>query len=157
MSDGSAPACSSRWLLDPPAGSFLGPSACSLLLVRGRDAATLRLLAWIGLLPALAVLAQLGFRLAYYGEWVPNTAFVKLGFGLVRLRHGLYYLIGGLGSLLPLVVLAGGLAMTVRRDGQADRRIRFIAVPVLLWCGYLIAIGATQRAWRPHVIALGLA
>ena len=136
------------------AGCLLG-----LLLVRGRDAATLRLAARIALLPALAVLAQLGFRLAYYGEWVPNTAFVKLGFGLVRLRHGLYYLIGGLGSLLPLVILAGGLAMTVRRDGEADRRIRFIAVPVLLWCGYLIAIGGdVNAAWRHHtVIALGLA
>jgi len=136
------------------AGSVLG-----LLLVRGRDPATLRLAARLALLPALAVLAQLAFRLVYYGQWVPNTAFVKLGLGLVRLRHGLFYLVGGLGSLLPLVILAGVLSMAVRRGGAEDRRIRFVAVPMLLWCGYLVAIGGdVNAAWRHHtVIALGLA
>ena len=136
------------------AGSLLG-----LLLVRGRDEATLRLVGRLALLPALAVLGQLGFRLAYYGEWVPNTALVKLAFGWMRLRHGLFYLIGGLGSLLPLAILAGGLAMTVRSGGAADRRIRFIGVPVLVWCLYLVAIGGdVNAAWRHHtVIAFGLA
>ncbi len=136
------------------AGTLLG-----LLLVRGRDAATLRLAARLALLPALAVLGQLAFRLAYYGEWVPNTAFVKLGFGWLRLRYGLYYLIGGLGALLPLVILAGGLAMLVPRGGAADPRIRFIGVPVLLWGAYIVAIGGdVNAAWRHHtVIALGLA
>lgn len=136
------------------AGTLLG-----LLLVRGRAARALRLAGQLALLPALAVLGQLAFRLAYYGEWVPNTALVKLGFGWLRLRYGLFYLIGGLGSLLPFVILAGGLAMVVARGGAADRRIRFVGVPVLLWSGYLVAIGGdVNAAWRHHtVIALGLA
>jgi hypothetical protein len=136
------------------AGTLLG-----LLLVRGRDARSLRLAGRLALLPALAVLGQLAFRLAYYGEWVPNTALVKLAFGWLRLRYGLFYLIGGLGSLLPLVILAGGLAMVVVRGGAADRRIRFVGVPVLLWGVYIVAIGGdVNAAWRHHtLIALGLA
>ena len=39
----------------------------------GYTAALMRL-AWLMLLPALAVVAQLVFRIAYYGDWVPNTA-----------------------------------------------------------------------------------
>jgi hypothetical protein len=52
-----------------------------------------------------------------------------------------------------------GLFAAVRRGGSADRRIRFIAVPMLLWCGYLVAIGGdVNAAWRHHmVIVLGLA
>jgi hypothetical protein len=47
----------------------------------------------------------------------------------------------------------------VERGGSADRRIRFVGVPVLLWSVYLIAIGGdVNAAWRHHaVIALGLA
>ena len=31
---------------------------------------------------------QLVFRLAYYGDWVPNTAHVKLGFSDRRILEG---------------------------------------------------------------------
>jgi hypothetical protein len=61
--------------------------------------------------------------------------------------------------LLPLVVLAAVLSFAVRRGGVADRRIRFLAAPTLLWCGYVILIGGdVNAAWR-HLtpVALGLA
>jgi len=146
-------------LTRPDGALFAAGSVLGLLLVRGRERATLRLAARLALLPALAVLGQLAFRLVYYGQWLPNTAFVKLGFGLVRLRHGLIYLVGGLGSLLPLVILAAGLFAALRRGDAAHRRIRFLAVPMLLWCGYLVAIGGdVNAAWRHFTpIALGLA
>jgi hypothetical protein len=146
--------------LTRPDGALLaGGAALGLVLVRGREPASLRLAARLLLLPALAVLGQLAFRLAYYGEWVPNTARVKLSFGLLHLRYGLIYLTGGIGSLFPLVALAAGLFLAVQRGGAADRRIRFVAVPVFLWCGYLVAIGGdVNAAWRHFmVIALGLA
>jgi arabinofuranosyltransferase len=50
-----------------------------------------RLRLWL-FLPLLATAAQLAFRLSYYGQWVPNTAFIKTGGGWAQYRQGVDYL-----------------------------------------------------------------
>ena len=43
------------------------------------------------IIPALATLGQLAFRLSYYGDWVPNTAHIKAEFTPRTLGWGLDY------------------------------------------------------------------
>ena len=147
--------------LTRPDGALLaGACILGVLWVRERGRARLDLAARLALLPAVAVFSQLAFRLAYYGEWLPNTAFVKLGFGAARWSQGATYLLGGLASLLPLALLAAGLCAALPRRGAAARRSCFLAAPMLFWCVYVVAIGGDLfPAWRhftPVVVCLAL-
>jgi arabinofuranosyltransferase len=105
---------------------------------------------------AIAVLLQLAFRVVYYGDWVPNTAHVKLAFTPERLVSGWTYLCDGLVSLLPLLLLAG---LAVRAPARTRRIV--VVVPVLVaWSAYVVGIGGDIfPAWRhlvPVVVLLAL-
>jgi len=77
-----------------PDGILFTVTACmGLLLGRGWHKSTLKPLVFLALLPVLFYLAQLTFRLAYYDEWVPNTALVKVAFTSKRLSFGWRYVI----------------------------------------------------------------
>jgi hypothetical protein len=119
------------------AGTGIGLGIASL---RAGLVGALRPVAWFALLPALAVAAQLSFRLAYYGDWVPNTAHVKAPFdpastdGVRYVGTALWWLQGlAWPALLGLLVLA------------CARRARPLAwvlgLPAVLWLGYLAWIG----------------
>src|SRR5262245_28662462 len=82
-------------LTRPDAPLFAGVAALFVALAArraGGTAAAARALGWLLLLPAATLLAQLAFRLAYYGDYVPNTARVKLGFSFELLGGGMRYL-----------------------------------------------------------------
>ena len=83
-------------LTRPDGALFTVAACCGLLLALGKDRTKYRLALRLAILPVLAYLAQLVFRLAYYGEWVPNPALAKLGFTGQRLLEGLAYLGEGL-------------------------------------------------------------
>lgn len=137
----------------PDGPLFAVGAAAGLILAgdaRGRRWGTLAAL----LLPsAAAVLAQLVFRLAYYGDWVPNPAHAKLAFSPERALAGLGYVAWGLlflgGLVLPALVLGVAAA---RRDALARRRIVFFAVPCALWLGYVVAIGGDIFPARRHLV-----
>jgi len=90
---------------------------------------------------ALAVLAQLAFRLAYYGEWVPNTAHAKLGTSAETLAIGKLYV----GSAVQLLRGLWIPALLGLLPGLLDRRTR----PLALLCGTALA------AWVAYVGAIG--
>ena len=105
-------------------------------------------------------LAQLAFRLFYYGGWVPNAAHAKLAFTTARLASGIEYLSGGLLPLLGLVVpalLAIGLSAG---HPAAWRRVTWFWVPAAVWSVYVVAIGGDIFPGRRHlgvvVLFLGL-
>jgi hypothetical protein len=90
--------------------------------------------------PVVCTLAQLGFRLAYYGDWLPNSAHAKVAFTAVRLRQGLMYLRAGVEAmpLLGLAPLAGVALLWPRARASA-----LLLLPsFLLWMVYTGAIGA---------------
>ncbi len=105
-----------------------------------------------GLPSAVAVAGQLAFRLAYYGEWVPNTALLKAAHS--RLDEGLTWMGDGLLTLIPLLVCAGlGLHAALRRPEH-----RPVVVPALTgavaWGLYVASVGGDIfPAWR-HLVPL---
>jgi arabinofuranosyltransferase len=119
---------------------------------------------------ALVMAANFVWRFAYYGEWLPNTARVKVGFSLQQLRRGWNYLASMLFAFpaLALVVAAGGLVRGSRRRTLGLQSATFVAftgaytaflggdfmamgrflVPALPFAAVLLA--ATLAGWRPR-------
>lgn len=73
----------------------------------------------LGLLAAV-VAAQTGFRLVYYGEWLPNTYYLKMtGYPLVfRMSRGLYEFAMFGWRMSPLLFVFPWLALAMRRDRE---------------------------------------
>ena len=73
-------------------------------------------LAWIVVLPALALAAQLAFRLVYYDDWLPNTGRAKLHADTVAWSAGASYLLSAANVQKALLVPAIlGLSLLFRR------------------------------------------
>ncbi|MDB5033481.1 MAG: hypothetical protein JWQ98_722 [Chlorobi bacterium] len=109
--------------------------------------------------PAACYLGQLAFRLGYYGEWVPNTALVKVGFSAGRLIMGVKYVIRGSLPLLPVIIPIAIFLPGAMRDPAARRRIIITLIPAVLWLLYVMAIGGdifpAGRHLVPFIILLG--
>ena len=102
-----------------------------------RDRALARALASAGALAAVAIGAHFLWRHAYYGDWLPNTAHVKVGSTALGLERGLKYLLTQVLSM-PAIALVPLLALAARgpRDGRAAAR------GVAWRSGGLLAFGA---------------
>ncbi len=111
----------------------------------------------IGLWAAAAVVTQLIFRLAYYGEWVPNSARAKVAFTAERIVTGVIYVFDALLHLWPLYVLA--LLLTVMSRQRRARLLPALGV-LLLWSVYVLVIGGdifpARRHSVPLLVALGM-
>lgn len=105
----------------------------------------------VGVMAAGAVVAQLAFRLAYYGEWVPNSARAKLALTFERVVHGLIYVLDACLHLWPLLALAAVLLVIARR---AWRRMAPALAVIALWTLYVMIIGGDIFPARRHIVAL---
>lgn len=125
------------------AGIVLGLAAW-----RGGGRAVVARTSWFALLPLLTTGAQLTFRLAYYGEWVPNTAYVKAQFDPGSGTQGFEYVASALWMLPGLTwpAVVGFAVLTTRRSTRTLGLV--LAVPVLLWCGYVASIGGDHFPGR---------
>ena len=104
--------------------------------------------------PATCYLAQLAFRLWYYGELVPNTALVKLSPAGARWRDGWMYLAGGLQALQPFSALA--MTAIVASVVAASSRARGISLLLIgsAWSGYVAYIGGDIFPAYRHLVPL---
>ncbi len=104
--------------------------------------------------PALCVAAQLAFRLAVYGAWVPNTALVKLDPTPHHALGGLRYVLGGAWALAPASLLAAA-AVGVGLARRATRA-RFLPLATVgaLWAAYVVAIGGDIFPAHRHLVPL---
>lgn len=120
---------------------------------RGR----LRLVAVVAGLPAAGYLLHLAFRLAYYGQWVPNTAYLKAAFRPERIGGGVDYLGAGLRYLYPWA-LGGGLGAVLGLRTPALRPLTLIQLAWLgAWLCYVLVIGGDHFPGHRHlVLPLGL-
>jgi hypothetical protein len=142
-----------------------GPVLClafalGILLARGPRPATLGLIAALAAAPLVLTGGQILFRLLYYGDWLPNPAYVKVAFTSRRFAGGLAYLAGALpwlaGLLVPAVLsIVVGLAVPSLR-----RRTALFAAVLLGWLGYVALIGGdifpAHRHWVPAIVVLAL-
>ena len=94
----------------PDGALFTAALAAGLVASRGLRMETLHSAFRISALPAVAYLAQLVFRLSYYGEWVPNVAYAKVAFTFNRAIEGVAYLGKAALWLSPLVLICLVLA-----------------------------------------------
>jgi arabinofuranosyltransferase len=137
-----------------PDGILFGGLAFVSLVVAGpvSGQAVMRALLF-GVAAALPFLGQLGFRLAYYGEWVPNTALVKLSIGAKRASEGLDYLMNAAVFLAPLVIV-GGLALLFLLYRKRWRTVVFLALPAIGWAAYVVLIGGDIFPAHRHAVPL---
>jgi hypothetical protein len=134
-------------LTRPDAALLAGAVVLALGWLGQRRAA---LVAAIG--PAVAVGGQLAFRLAYYGDWLPNSARAKVAFTTTRIASGADYLAGGAVALAPLLAAALICMVAATRDRALRRPALLAGLPLVWWLLYLAVIGGDQfAAWRQLV------
>jgi hypothetical protein len=139
-------------LTRPDSPLFAASIGLGLLLLRGLNGPTIRTVFTLALLPAVAVVGQLAFRLAYYGEWVPNTALVKIAFSAHRVAQGVHYVREGMIYYAPLLAFVVVCLVLAVFNRLPRRRLLFLAVPVVLWCLYLVGVGGDIFQARRHML-----
>lgn len=141
-------------LTRPDGALLVAASAAGLAAARPAAAGWLRGGALAAGLSAASWGGQLLFRLAYYGEWVPNTAHAKLAMTWPRVLGGLRYVLDGAaaapGVVAPAIV---GVLLAIR-----SRRARVMVAPAAAWLLYVVVIGGDIfPAYRHLVVLMGLA
>ena len=126
------------------------------LATRGLSPPPWRTLSIMAGLPALFFAGQLAFRLAYYHDWVPNSAYAKVAFTPERIWAGVTYVSGGvylLGLLVP--ALASGF---VAAPSRPRRRAIFLLTVLAVWLVYVTFIGGDffpgHRQLVPAIVVL---
>jgi hypothetical protein len=109
-------------------------------------------------IPILFFLGQLAFRKAYYHEWLPNTAFVKVAFTGHRLYSGLRYVCYAIKVDCVFLLFAAIGAYALWRAGQ-KKKVIFLVTIAVIWTAYLIVIGGdifpAYRHFEPIVALFG--
>jgi hypothetical protein len=120
-----------------------------VVMSHGVASTRVRALLPILLIPATFVVAQLVFRLSYYGEWLPNPAYIKLAPGAEVFDLGAAYVRDGLNAMGPLGYAGIGAvaAMAFRRETR--RRGRLLLLVLLAWVAYVVFVGGDIfPGWR---------
>lgn len=143
---------------DGPLFALVGGAGIAVFRARGGDG--WRALVRVGAVPALAVLGQLAFRLAYYGDWIPNTARVKVALTSRRLLVGLDSIeraLLPLGILWLATLLAVGVTVV---DPRRRARIGLVLFLLGAWTAYVVVAGGDpmhlHRLLVPSVILMVL-
>jgi arabinofuranosyltransferase len=104
------------------------------------------------LVPGLAVAGQEVFRLGFYGDWLPNSARVKVAPTALRAWRGIGWTARALvanGVLVAAAVVAVGRA---RADASQRSRAVMPAAVAVVWCTYVALVGGDIFAgWRQLV------
>jgi hypothetical protein len=138
----------------PDGPIFVGAACAGLIAARGFDRTAVGLCVRLAAIPLAAIVAHLTFRVVYYGDWLPNSAYAKVALTPERLMSGLEY-VGSGGVWLAGLILATLVAvMAGWSDATTRRRVRFLVVPFALWGAYVIVIGGDVFPARRHLVAL---
>ncbi len=144
----------------PDSPLFVAGLAVGLLLLMGRRHvwAAPRALGFMVGVPLVAWAAQLAFRLAYYGDWLPNTAYVKAHVTEAHVRLGLDYVRNGL-ETNALLSGASAVALLAALSARATRRWALVLFGLIsVWSAYVVVIGGDHfPAWRHLIPVWGLA
>jgi hypothetical protein len=107
--------------------------------------------------PAVLLIAtQLAFRLAYYGDWVPNTAHAKVAFSAPRAGQGWRYWWQGVWPLAALAIPALTQSIVGLLTPARRARTLLFVLPLLTWSAWVIAIGGDVFAGRRHLVIVVL-
>jgi hypothetical protein len=137
--------------LTRPDGPIFSAAAAAALLIMRRSVA---LAARVLIMPALLSAAQLAFRLAYYGELVPNTALVKIAPTTARWIFGWEYVAGGVAALAPFSWMAIASMIVLLGPARTRGRALFLGAPAVAWTAYLVFIGGDIFPAYRHFVPL---
>ena len=104
-------------------------------------------------LPILFFVAQALFRYAYYGTWMPNTAYGNGALASHRLYSGLLYDVYGAGSEIVFLLLAivGCIALSI---AGKKRQVILLATICVGWLLYVMAIGGDAFPSYRHFVPM---
>jgi len=141
-----------------PDGLLFGAAVGAVVLLVQRSSADRVRLALRFAAPMVGmVLAQLLFRLLYYGDFVPNTGRAKLAISPAHIVRGWSHVAEGLVAQRAVFLVAAASGVVAWRHGDR-RRVLLIGAPLVAWLGYLALVGGDIfPAWRHFVPALVLA
>jgi arabinofuranosyltransferase len=133
---------------------FIVAVCLGIFMRRGANKQTVVLLAAFLTIPIIIVAGQELFRILYYGDWVPNTARVKVAFSSVHLLFGIYYLKSGIYRNFPLFlfVLTALILSYQKKIKRED--IELYLFPFVLWCLYLVLLGGDNFYFHRQFIPL---
>ncbi|HEY6951263.1 MAG TPA: hypothetical protein VI758_02580 [Bacteroidota bacterium] len=108
----------------------------------------------LGSFPFLFYGGQLMFRVFYYGEFLPNTALVKISPGSSHFESGWLYVLHGFLALVPFSIVA--LVFLVAALFSPSRRSAGISLLMIaaLWTPYVVFIGGDIFPAHRHIIPL---
>lgn len=131
-----------------PDGAIFTFAAVLVLLFSGNGRRSFLL----AVFPVLIVLAQLGFRLGYYGDYVPNTARIKMRPSVHYSIGGVKYLIRGAFVLFPLSIFS--IFATIKAVRKRHIRTLLPAAMAFSWMMYLVIIGGDIFPAYRHFVPL---
>ena len=97
---------------------------------------------------------QTVFRFFYYGEFVPNTALVKITPSIQHFLHGLEYLKDGFVSLSPFSIVALIFIPVIFFSTEKRAKGIYLSVVLFLWSAYVVFIGGDVFPAYRHFIPL---
>jgi hypothetical protein len=102
----------------------------------------------VGVLPALVTLGQIAFRVAYYGDWLPNTARAKVAFTVARVDSGWQCVTSAGHSSWALWVPAGLAFYAAWRVPARRSRILLAGFLLLVWTAYTASVSCQPFGYR---------
>ncbi len=101
------------------------------------------------LLPILlAILSQLIFRIMYYGDWLPNTYYAKVGFSMDQMPRGVDYVLDFLWCMLGMLGIAAIALWRGRMISFHDGTYLMIVLPVFFLLYTVYVGGDSMPAFR---------
>jgi len=134
--------------LTRPDGPLLVVIICGFLLVRARSRGAFVCAVAVGVLPGLATLLQVAFRLAYYGDWIPNTARAKVAVTAARLESGTQCVAAAGLSSYALWAPAMLALYVAWRDARRRPRILLGVTLVAAWTMYAATVVCEPYGFR---------
>lgn len=113
--------------------------------------------------PAAFMATQTGFRLAYYGVFVPNTASAKLAFSFERIVAGAEYVAQGalVYGAVFMTMAIGIVVLWKSLRWEVLRRNAVFLVPGIAWLAYICGVGGDwfpfERQWQPAFVCFTFA
>ncbi len=134
--------------LTRPDGPLLTLAVCAFLVARARSREGVVTAIAVGALPGLATLGQVAFRLAYYGDFVPNTARAKVAFTTERLESGFACVAEAGRSSYALAVPAALALFVAWRDPKRRPWVVFATTLFLVWGFYVSSVTCHGFGYR---------
>lgn len=134
--------------LTRPDGPLLTVAVCAFLLARARSREAVGTAIGVGVLPGIATLGQVAFRLAYYGDFVPNTARAKVAFTTARLASGVECVAEAGRSSYALWIPAALALFVAWRDPKRRAWISFAAFLFFIWGFYVSSVTCHGFGYR---------